>query len=142
MIIMMRGLKKNLRSIYKGGAGLEAVIGLVMLAGAIVIVGYPLIQKDIQHYKVKVAKNNPGYEQQKEIVMSAIGEIEFDFNMNKLSVDDYQELKALYKGKAVQLLKENDKVSGINETDLVRKLEEEIEADLISLKESDADELG
>lgn len=122
---------------------MEAVIGLVMLAGAIVIVGYPLIQKDIPNYKVKTAKNKPlGYEQQKEIVMSSIGEIEFDFNMNKLSVDDYQELKALYKEKAVQLLKENDKVSGVNETDLVRKLEEEIEADLKSLKESDADEKG
>ena len=122
---------------------MEAVIGLVMLAGAIVIVGYPLIQKDIQNYKVKTAKNKPlAYEQQKEIVMSAIGEIEFDFNMNKLSVDDYQELKALYKEKAVQLLKENDKVSGVNETDLVRKLEEEIDADLKSLKGSDADELG
>lgn len=122
---------------------MEAVIGLVMLAGAIVIVGYPLIQKDIQNYKVKTAKNKPlAYEQQKEIVMSSIGEIEFDFNMNKLSVDDYQELKAIYKEKAVQLLKENDKVSGVNESDLVRKLEEEIEADLKSLKGSDADELG
>ena len=122
---------------------MEAVIGLVMLAGAIVIVGYPLIQKDIQNHKVKTAKNKLlGYEQQKEIVMSAIGEIEFDFNMNKLSVDDYQELKALYKEKAVQLLKDNDKVSGVNEKDLVRKLEEEIEADLKSLKGSDADEKG
>ena len=122
---------------------MEAVIGLVMLAGAIVIVGYPLIQKDIQNYKVKTAKNKPlAYEQQKEIVISSIGEIEFDFNMNKLSVDDYQELKAIYKEKAVQLLKENDKVSGVNESDLVRKLEEEIEADLKSLKGSDADELG
>lgn len=122
---------------------MEAVIGLVMLAGAIVIVGYPLIQKDIHNIKVKPAKNKPlGYEQQKEIVMSSIGEIEFDFNMNKLTVDDYQELKALYKEKAVRLLKDNDKVSGVNETDLVRKLEEEIEADLKSLKGSDADEKG
>ncbi|GAB6151385.1 hypothetical protein JCM17380_01350 [Desulfosporosinus burensis] len=122
---------------------MEAVIGLVMLAGALVIIGYPLIQKDIHNLKVKTAKNKPlGYEQQKEIVMSSIGEIEFDFNMNKLTVDDYQELKALYKEKAVRLLKDNDKVSRVNEMDLVRKLEEEIEADLKSLKGSDADEKG
>ena len=122
---------------------MEAVIGLVMLAGALIIVGYPLIQKDIHNLKVRTAKNKPlSYEQQKEIVMSLIGEIEFDFNMNKLTVDDYQELKALYKEKAVRLLKDNDKVSGVNEKELVSKLEEEIEFDLKSLKESDANELG
>jgi hypothetical protein len=122
---------------------LEAVIGLVMLAGAIVIVGYPFIQKDIQILGVKTAINKPlGYEQQKEIVMSSIGEIEFDFNMNKLTIDDYQELKAIYKEKAVRLLKDNDKVSGVNEKDLVRKLEEEIKVDLKSLEESNADEKG
>lgn len=122
---------------------MEAVIGLIMLAGALVIVGYPLIQKDIQNLKVKTAKNKPlGYEQQKEIVMSTIGEIEFDFNMNKLTIDDYQELKAIYKEKAVRLLRDNDKVSGIDEKDLVRRLEDEIEVDLKRLKETDADEMG
>lgn len=122
---------------------MELVIGLVMIAGAIAIIGYPLIQKDIHNSKVKPAKNIPlGYEQQKEIVMSSLGEIEFDYNMHKLTVDDYQELKALYKEKAVQLLKANDKVSGVTEKDLVRKLEEEIEADLISLKGSDDYEKG
>lgn len=122
---------------------MEAVIGLVMLAGAIVLVGYPFFQKDIQNDKGKTVKDKRlGYEQQKEIVMSSIGEIEFDFNMNKLTRDDYQELKAIYKEKAVRLLKDNDKVSGVNEKDLVRKLEEEIEIDLESLQESDADEKG
>jgi len=122
---------------------LELVIGLVMIAGAIAIIGYPLVQKDIHNLKVKPTKNIPlGYEQQKEIVMSSLGEIEFDFNMHKLTVDDYQELKALYKDKAVQLLKANDKVSGVTEKDLVRKLEEEIEADLISLEGSDDNEKG
>ena len=122
---------------------MELVIGLIMIAGAIAIIGYPLIQKDIHNLKVKPTKNIPlGYEQQKEIVMSSLGEIEFDFNMHKLTVDDYQELKALYKEKAVQLLKANDKVSGVTEKDLVRKLEEEIEADLISLEGSDDNEKG
>lgn len=122
---------------------MEAVIGLVMLACALVLVGYPLFQKDIQNYKVKTVKDNRlGYEQQKEIVMSSIGEIEFDFNMNKLTKDDYQELKAIYKEKAVRLLKDNDKVSGVNEEELVSRLEAEIDIDLKSIKESDADDLG
>lgn len=122
---------------------MEILIGLVMLAGAIVMVGYPFLQKDIQNVMVKKSNNRPvGYEQQKEILMSSIGEIEFDFKMNKLTVDDYQELKASYKEKAVRLLKNNDKVSGVNEKDLVKKLEAEIEVELASLKESDADELG
>jgi len=122
---------------------LEILIGLVMLAAAIVMVGYPFLQKDIQNIIVKKASNKPvGYEQQKEILMSSIGEIEFDFKMNKLTVDDYQELKASYKEKAVRLLKNNDKVSGVNEKDLLKKLEAEIEVELASLKESDANELG
>lgn len=119
---------------------MEALIGLLMFAGAIIIVGMPLFQKDIQNNRVKTKKEKHlGYEQQKEIVMSSIGEIEFDYRMNKLNKDDYQELKAIYKAKAVQLLKEKDKISGMNENDLVKKLEEEIEADLQSLKETDAD---
>ncbi len=122
---------------------MEAVIGLFMFAGAVVLVGYPFLRKDIRNDKVKTAKYKPlGYEEQKEIVMSSIGEIEFDYKMNKLTKDDYQELKAIYKEKAVRLLKEKDKVAGVNESDLVKKLEEEIQADLKSLEETDANALA
>lgn len=122
---------------------MEAVIGLFMFTGAVMIVGYPFLRKDIRNDKVKTVRNKPlGYEEQKEIVMSSIGEIEFDYKMNKLTKDDYRELKALYKEKAVRLLKEKDKIAGVSENDLVRKLEEEIQADLKSLKETDADALA
>ncbi len=48
-------------------------------------------------------------EERKDNIYAAIKEIEFDFQMGKLSEDDFDELRQQYKNDAVQLLKEMDK---------------------------------
>jgi len=46
----------------------------------------------------------------KETVYAAIKDIEFDYQMGKLSEADFQELRQRYKEEAVSLLKEIDKI--------------------------------
>ncbi len=55
--------------------------------------------------------------QRKEDVYAAIKEMDFDFEMEKVSEDDYQELKSQYKAKALEILKELDTVDGGEDID-------------------------
>ncbi len=48
-------------------------------------------------------------EERKDVIYAAIKEIEFDFQMGKLSEDDFNELRQQYKDEAIGLLKEIDK---------------------------------
>ncbi len=64
---------------------------------------------------------------EKESIFAAIKEIDFDYDLGKLSKDDYDELQKKYKLQAASILKEIDKVSiKADESDLVDALEKEI----------------
>lgn len=64
---------------------------------------------------------------EKELLYTALNDIEFDFGLGKLSREDYDELKHDYKAKAVSVLKEIDKISkGVHATELEDELEKEI----------------
>jgi len=56
-------------------------------------------------------------QQRKEDVYAAIKEMDFDFEMGKISEEDYRELKSQYKGKALKILKELDGVDGGEDID-------------------------
>lgn len=48
--------------------------------------------------------------QQKELAYAAIKELDFDYNMGKLSEEDYNELKRQYKLEAVSVLQRIDQL--------------------------------
>ena len=48
--------------------------------------------------------------EEKEHAYAAIKELDFDYKMDKLSADDYQELSRQYKQKAVAILQEIDRL--------------------------------
>ena len=48
----------------------------------------------------------------KETVYAAIKEIEFDYQMGKLSEEDFQQLRQQYKDEAVSILKQLDNAQG------------------------------
>lgn len=58
-------------------------------------------------------------EERKDNIYAAIKEIEFDFQMGKLSEEDFNELRQQYKNDAIQLLEEMDKAQpgGVKTTD-------------------------
>lgn len=49
-------------------------------------------------------------EERKEAIYSAIKDIDFDYQMGKLSEEDYKELRQQYKDEAVHLLKKIDRI--------------------------------
>jgi hypothetical protein len=67
--------------------------------------------------------------QRKEDVYAAIKEMDFDFEMGKMSEEDYLELKSQYKAKALEILKELDTVDGGEDIDAA------IERDVQRLRE-------
>jgi hypothetical protein len=66
---------------------------------------------------------------EKELLYTALNDIEFDYGLGKLSREDYDELKRDYKAKAVSVLKAIDEISkGVHSTELEDELEKEITA--------------
>lgn len=51
-------------------------------------------------------------EREKEKVFAALSDVEYDFRMNKLSLEDYQALKARLARRAVGFLKEEEQIVG------------------------------
>ena len=50
--------------------------------------------------------------ERKETIYAAIKDIEFDYQMGKLSEEDFKELRQQYKDEAIGLLKKIDKIQG------------------------------
>ena len=80
------------------------LIKVLMVAIAGVLIGMPLFKPDESlRPALDGLSNNP-----KETVFTALGEIEFEYRMNKLENEDYEELKNKYQLQALNLLDEED----------------------------------
>ena len=88
------------------------IIGICLALLTGLFVAYPLLQKRQQ--KVSFADNHRAeeLEARKAEIYAAIKDIDFDFQMGKLSKDDYEQLRSQYKSDAVGLLKRIDRVHG------------------------------
>lgn len=64
-------------------------------------------------------------QQRKEEMYGAIKEMEFDFEMGKISEEDYQELRSQYKVRALEIMKELD--TRDEGDDIDREIEREVE---------------
>jgi RNA polymerase subunit RPABC4/transcription elongation factor Spt4 len=103
-------------------------VGLVTL-GVVFFVGYPFIQRRMSRIDGNeyLDSRTADLQRAKESSYSAIREIEFDYNMGKLSDEDYHELREKYRSQAISILKEIDE---IGEEDI----EEEVEREIASLR--------
>lgn len=118
---------------------------ILLVLGCLALIGFPLFRgsnaellEETRPVKSNIARN-------KEIVMSTLGEIEFDYHMKKLSDEDYQTLKNNYAGAAVAIMKEEEsagqkartkrktKVRTKGDVNTLKSIEQEIEEDLKSL---------
>ena len=107
--------------------GLSVILALIALA----MVSYPLFRgsSDTDELAGDFLGNSTGPD--KEIIMSTLGEIEFDYHMKKLSQEDYLDLKNTYSGAAVEILKSEEQNS------LTSDLEAEIEMEIRALSEKE-----
>lgn len=96
------------------------VVNLLMVALAAVLIGYPILAGNRQR-ETATASGEVGINR-KEIVFSALGEIEFDYQMNKLNDDDYKDLKAGYQQEALQVLESEEKVIDLEIDNLIKKV--------------------
>lgn len=76
---------------------------MVVLAG--VLIGLPLFKENKQ--RLEPAFEGLSYTP-KETVFAALGEVEFEYRMNKLEDEDYEELKSKYQLQALDLLEDED----------------------------------
>ncbi|MDA8211662.1 MAG: hypothetical protein M0021_07295 [Clostridia bacterium] len=117
----------------------------IILIVILFLVGFPLIRKDKatgdKWWEEELVSD---LEKDKEAVFTTLNEIEFDFQMKKLSEEDYQILKEKHQRLAVQILKEEEaqqvnalaREEGRAVVSEARKadVEAEIEAELEALK--------
>ncbi len=90
----------------------EYIVTIGLVAGAGCWILYPLLKPD--QYKTtpvsRVTESLRQLEVKKENAYAAIRELEFDFNMGKLSKVDFDSLKRRYRADAVRLIEEIDKL--------------------------------
>ncbi len=90
---------------------MSLITGLVLGAMVLYLIGYPIVTEeeiDIVEYRERVNTLEDDIELRKEAIFSELGEIELDYQMNKLSEDDYKELKGRLQKLAVEVMKEEE----------------------------------
>ena len=83
-------------------------IALTLLAAA--YIGYPFYQARMQRFNFETNHRAEDLETRKAEIYAAIKDIEFDYQMGKLSEEDYLELRNQYKAEAVNILKQLDAI--------------------------------
>lgn len=102
------------------------LIGLILLATSLFFVSAPFrrkFRKDAQIPKLHVEK-----EERREMVISALRDLEFDFKTGKVDVEDYTPLRAQLMAEAAQLIEQEQEED--------KKLEELIQARRAARKSS------
>ena len=88
-------------------------IVIFLTIGALFYVLYPLFQKRYNLKYIPIFQGNielDSLQQSKKEALLALKEIDFEFQMGKLSQDDYEDLKTDYQNQALQILQEIDDV--------------------------------
>lgn len=107
----------------------------ILLAMTVYLVGSPLFRKedeiDLDWEPALETAGSTDQEAEKKAVFAALAEIEFDYQMGKMSEQDYRELKEMLQPKAVELLQQEEKAVGKKRgKGLSAQIEEELEKEL------------
>ena len=118
------------------------LLEILVVAVAVWLVAAPLLKEETAP---RYALEMDDAEREKESIFTTLGEIEFDYRMQKLEEDDYESLRRKYRSKAVSILKEeeNEQLQGMDdslndaklEEEIAKEIEKEIEKEIQALKE-------
>ncbi len=113
----------------------ELLGGLALIFATAFLIGYPLLVRadgEAETFPADdVDADVDDRESHRERVFTELNDIEFDYRMNKLSGEDYEELRAELANEAVGILKEEEAGERETERALVEtELEQEIQAEL------------
>jgi hypothetical protein len=114
------------------GQGLTAVILLTILMGAAALVGLaalrtvrPLVSDQEDRTLMVGDRTRVALEREKMLALRALKELEFDQAMGKIAPDDYRDMTARLRARALRLMKQLDAGAGYRERierDLVKRL--------------------
>lgn len=87
------------------------IIGVVLAIATAMFIAYPLLQK--QKSKASFALNHRAQEMEarKNEIYAAIRDIDFDYQMGKLTKEDYETLRQQYKTEAIGMMKQIDQTA-------------------------------
>jgi hypothetical protein len=85
---------------------MTTVINLLMVLAAAALIGYPFIAGNRRGGVA--AEVDEAVVDKREVLFSALGEIEFDYRMKKLGAEDYAELKGEYQARAMEVIEKED----------------------------------
>ena len=87
------------------------IIGILLTALTMLYISHPLWRKKKLKVSYELNHQAEDLQSRKEAIYAAIRDIEFDYKMGKLSEDDYHELHEQYKGEAIDIMKQVDRVT-------------------------------
>jgi hypothetical protein len=89
------------------------LLGLAVVAGVAWFISSPLLGV-VAVARARIATDPERYrlEKEKDLAYAAIKEAEFDFQMGKLSPEDYASLRAKYESRALAAIAALDRVAG------------------------------
>ncbi len=96
---------------------MSSVISLLIITLIILYVIRPYLQKKAGVAEIGGAEGNGrivDLRETRDNLLSAIKDIEFDYEMGKLSPEDFSEIKTQYRDKAIEVLKEIEMQEGGN----------------------------
>lgn len=116
---------------------LENIFILAIAVGVAIFIALPFfkdrLKEESQHGKnisgTSLEEELKNLHTQKESLYTALKEFDFDYNMGKLSKEDYEELKTRYTAQAIEVLKGIDSMEQrADSSDLDEEVEKEIRA--------------
>ncbi len=87
-------------------------VGLLLAVLTFIFVAYPLLKPRSRSVDSMEDEKLRELHARRDTIYSMLKELEFDFQSGILTEDDYRELEARYKEKAISILKEIDKYGG------------------------------
>lgn len=102
---------------------MSLLLSALVLVGVVVLIFFPLVRKAEERPRSR--SGTEPLTRQKEEIYGSLKDIELDYQMGKLSREDYEELSAAYRQQALRLLKAIDRLGPAS---LDARIEEEVAA--------------
>ncbi len=109
---------------------MTVVVALVLAAFTFAFVVYPFFRQRSRTVEPLEDEKLQELHSQRDTTYSMLKELEFDFQSGVLTEEDYRDLEARYKGKAISILK------GIDERERGTGIDEEIERQVLAQRQS------
>lgn len=118
---------------------ISIIASIMLVIGCLYFIWMPFTAKKASSvYKATVFVDD---KIKKEELYATLNEIEMDYKMNKLSFDDYQNMKKAYELEVATIIKNENELGRKSikhkesTADTIKKIEDEIDAELVSLRQ-------